>query len=120
MRSMSYHEALPSSAAYADPPSPPGGVLGNATLFASSEFISALSRSLGDEHRPLALPVTGSGPPRTLHGSQTPGRYWTRYVSLAPFGLYASPGWTGHLERSTVEEIVRKLRGPRTRGFVWN
>lgn len=92
----------------------------NITFFATRDFIATLSRTLGDRHRPLAVPVRGSGPPRTLYASQTPGWYGLRYVSLAPFGLYASPGWNGHLERSTVDGILHSLMGLRTRGFVWN
>jgi hypothetical protein len=48
-----------------------------------------------------------------------PAPYGSRYVSLAPFSLYASPGWERELDRGTLQQIVRFLTGPRTRGFVW-
>lgn len=117
---MSYHRSLQESVDCGDPAPVPPSPLGNVTFFATRDFVGALLHSLGEKHRPLAVPVRGSGPPRILHASQTPAPYCSRYVSLAPFGLYASPGWNGHLELSTVEGVVQSLMGPRTRGFVWN
>lgn len=89
------------------------------TFFSSPEFVEAVSRSMGVEYFPLAIPVFGSGPPRTMYASASPAAYRSRYVWLAAFGLYASPGWNGELYRKTIERILQFLRGPRTRGFVW-
>lgn len=45
---------------------------------------------------------------------------FVRHVMLAPYDLYASPGWIGELSFSTVSELVALLQGLGTRGFVWN
>ena len=76
----------------------------NATLFSTKDFIEAWSRSLGSKYSPLAIPVTGSETPRKMYALQTSDRYGSRYVSLGPVGLYASPGWNGQLDRSTLGE----------------
>jgi hypothetical protein len=55
-----------------------------------------------------------------MYAVETPARYWSRYVSLAPYHLPASPGWHGELELSTLKRILQRLTGPRTRGFVWH
>jgi hypothetical protein len=55
-----------------------------------------------------------------MYAIQTPARYGSRYVSLAPYHLHASPGWDVNLERSTVKEILHQLMGLRTRRFVWH
>jgi len=74
---------------------------------------------MGAGYQPLPISVVGSGPRRTMYATASPASYRSRYVSLAPFGLFASPAWEGELERSTLEHILRQLRGPRTRGFAW-
>ena len=70
---------------------------------------TALSRSVS----------LGSGPPRTMYATSAPAPYHSRYVSLAPFSLYASPGWDDALELTTLEGIVGRLRRASTRGLVW-
>jgi len=54
-----------------------------------------------------------------MYATWAPAPYQSSYVSLAPFSLYASPGWDGELERTTLERILRRLRRARTRGFTW-
>jgi lipid II:glycine glycyltransferase (peptidoglycan interpeptide bridge formation enzyme) len=41
-------------------------------------------------------------------------------IALGPAGLYASPGWSGELDSTTLRAIVDRLRSPRTSRFVWN
>lgn len=74
---------------------------------------------MGEKYRPLAIPVIGSGPPRTMYATCAAAPYRSRYVSLAPFSLCASPGWEGELQRITLEHIIRRLRRVTTRAFVW-
>lgn len=74
---------------------------------------------MGRGYEPLAIPVIGSGQPRTMYATALPAPYRSRYVSLAPFGLYASPGWDDELQEGTLASILLQLRKPRTRGFVW-
>ena len=90
------------------------------TPFTSLPFVEALSRAMGEKYRPLAIPVIGSGAPRTMYATSAPAPYHSRYVSLAPFSLCASPGWEDTLERMTLEGIVGQLRRASTRGFVWS
>jgi len=90
------------------------------TFFSTRDFVEAWSRSFGHKCHPLAIPVRGSGPPRTMYAIQTSSAYGQRHISLAPNGLYASPGWDGQLERSTLDGILHSLTGFRTRGFIWN
>lgn len=91
----------------------------NATVFSSREFIAAWSSSFSDQLS-LAITVGGSGPARKMYAIQTNSRYRSRYLQLGPMGLYASPGWTGSLEGSTLKGILGSLMSLRTRGFVWN
>ena len=93
--------------------------MANETLFSSGAFVEAVSRSMGNAYRPVAIPVEGSGNNRKMYGTAAPAPYLSMYISLAPFGLFASPGWENTLERSTVEGILRFLKRPVTRGFVW-
>src|SRR5262245_45591757 len=81
----------------------PASFQANITFFSTFDFVAALLRSLGTKYRLLAIPVQGSGPPRTMYAIQTPHPFRSCYVSLALYGLYASPGWDGPLERSTLE-----------------
>lgn len=90
------------------------------TFFSTRSFVEAVSRTLGVRHHALAIPVQGSGPPRTMYAIQTLGRYGLPFVSLAPFGLYASPGWNGQIEIPTLQGILYRLKRGLTRGFVWN
>jgi len=91
----------------------------NETIFSCRDFAEAWAKSMGDHLRPLAIPVQGSGPPRTMYAIQTPIHYWWRRVALAPCGLYWSPGWDGQLEPETLKAIVAKLQGVRILGFDW-
>lgn len=100
--------------------SPPSCAPETTTFFSTSGFVECVARCLDGCHRPAAIPVTGSGPLRTMYALETMGRFGVRYVSLAPFGLYASPGWDRRLERSTLKRVVNRLMGIRTRGFAWN
>ena len=90
------------------------------TCFSASDFVGALTRSFGEEYRPLAVPIRGSGPPRTMYGIQHPTSYGRRFLLLAPFSLYASPGWQGQLRQSTLDGILGRLTGIRTSSFIWN
>ena len=74
---------------------------------------------MGRGFQPIAIRVIGSGQPRTMYATALPAPYHSRYVSLAPFGLYASPGWDDELQERTLASILQELRGTRTRGFVW-
>src|SRR5262249_8310916 len=77
--------------------------LKNATFFSTAEFVHAVCNSVGSDFRPLGVPVAESGPPRRMYGIQSPARYWSRFVFLAPYHLHASPGWNGSLDRVTLE-----------------
>lgn len=46
-------------------------------------------------------------------------RLGLRSFLLAPLGLYASPGWEGRLEPTTIADTVRRLKGPRVKKFSW-
>jgi hypothetical protein len=91
----------------------------NETFFSTFEWVEAWSRSFVKD-RLLAIPVRGSGPPRTMYGIQKGDRFGLYSISLAPAGRYASPGWVGELECSTLQGILDRLKGFRTRQFVWN
>lgn len=92
----------------------------NETFFSTVDFVEAWSRAFGNSYRPLAIPIIGSGSSRTMYAVQTLDNRGRRFVLLAPFGLYASPGWDGQLEQSTIKGILKRLTGIRTTGFVWN
>ena len=88
-----------------------------ANLFSQREFVETCARSL--ETRALAIPVVGSGPPRTIYALEAAEPLGLRSLSLAPCGLYASPGWTGRLDAATLEGIVERMKGFRIRKFGW-
>jgi hypothetical protein len=91
----------------------------NETFFSTLDFTSVWSKYLGDNQSPLAIPVTGSGPARTMYGIQAPRANGGIHVKMGPVGLYGSPGWEGQLEQETVNGIIRTLRKFQTRGFYW-
>lgn len=90
------------------------------SFFSSGEFVEAWCRNVEGQYRPFVLTVRGSGPPRLMFGTSTLDRYGLQSISLGPCGFYASPGWDSDLEKRTLERIVRRLRRPNIRNFVWN
>lgn len=90
------------------------------TFFSTLDFAQAWSISLGGDYRTIALPVRGSGPPRTMYGIEFAGSYGRRSILLGPYGVYASPGWGRLLEQSTLKNLVASLTTVRTESFVWN
>ena len=55
-----------------------------------------------------------------MYAVRNPGSYGRQFLSLAPYGLYASPGWQSQLRQSTLEGILGRLTGIKTISFVWN
>lgn len=97
-----------------------GRALMNETFFSTKDFVMAWCRSMGNKDRPLAIPVRGSGPPRTVYTIQTAQRYWRNTISSGHSDDFClSPGWDGQLERHTLEGILKFLMRPRTSGFLW-
>ena len=94
--------------------------IGNTTFFSTREFAEAWSRSFPGEYEPLAIPVAGSGPPRTIYSLCAPARFGSRTVPLTRYDFFLSPGWRDVLEEGTVKNVVDRLAGLRTRSFVWN
>jgi hypothetical protein len=90
------------------------------TCFSTCDFAEAWARSFDGEYQTFAIPVRESGPPRTMYAVQNHGSYGRQFLSLAPYGLYASPGWQGQLQQSTLEGILGCLTGIQTISFVWN
>jgi hypothetical protein len=74
---------------------------------------------MGNAHRTIAIPVEGSGIARTMYGTAEPAAYFSSYVSLGPFGLFASPGWDSTLQITTLQNILHFLTRPVVRGFAW-
>lgn len=91
-----------------------------ATASCSLRFVGAVCAALGGRHRPLPIRVAGSGPARTMYAVSGPAPFLTRYLELAPFSLPAGPGWEGPLHRETIAGVLRRLQGPRSRGFTWH
>lgn len=89
----------------------------NETLFSTRDFVEAWSRSSGYRFRPIAIPVSGSGPPRVMYGVETSDRYGLRSISLGPSGLYASPGWEGQIRTIHVERNNRSIERNAYKGF---
>jgi Acetyltransferase (GNAT) domain len=89
------------------------------TFFSSSDFVHAWCLSSAGEHRPLAISIRGSGPPRTMYAIQAPQRYGSRVVPAVRPDFYLSPGWNGKLRISTLGHILRALMSFRTRSFGW-
>jgi hypothetical protein len=89
------------------------------TLFCTPEFVEPYARALGGRARSVTVTVRGSGPPRTMCVLQTRGRYGTRYMEMAPRGLFASPGWEDTLDTATVRSILNQVLGLRTRSMEW-
>lgn len=90
------------------------------SFFSSREFISAVASVSGAGYRALPLPVDGSGPARTMYALAARRRLQTRSLQLAPYGLWASPGWDAALEDATVSRLLDVLQGLRTRDFRWH
>jgi lipid II:glycine glycyltransferase (peptidoglycan interpeptide bridge formation enzyme) len=55
-----------------------------------------------------------------MYAVETPVAFGLRNIELAPWGFYASPGWAGRLEQSTLKRIMNQLTGLRTRHLFWN
>jgi hypothetical protein len=94
--------------------------LTNETFFSTIDFVAAWTKSSGGRHTPLAIPIVGSGPPRTMYTVQVSDRYWSRVIPIIGVDFCLSPGWRGQLERSTLEGILRGLMRLRTRRFAWH
>lgn len=107
----------------------------NNTTFATTlEFAEAWSKSFvnyqpsdiptkykfADNYQPLAISVMGSGAPRIMYAIQSFDKFGRRTISLAPSGLYASPGWENELEQSTLQKILGQLTGIITNKLTWN
>lgn len=88
-------------------------------LFSTRALVEICARTAGPRHRVREIPVEGSGPPRSLCALEVEDRLRLRSFLLAPLGLYASPGWEGPLETRTIADVVRRLKGARTRKFSW-
>jgi hypothetical protein len=54
-----------------------------------------------------------------MYGIAAPSPYFSTYLHLGPFGLFASPGWDSSIEVGTLRRILRFLTRPRVRGFTW-
>ncbi|MGD0744377.1 MAG: GNAT family N-acetyltransferase [Verrucomicrobiota bacterium] len=92
----------------------------NETHFSQFCFIQAVANSSENKMHILKIPVTGSGPDRYMYGIAERDRFGRRYVLLAPFGLYASPGWNKTLATETVRKIVKTITGYPVARFNWN
>ncbi len=89
------------------------------TIFSTAEFVNSWCRAFGD-CEPFAVRVQGSGPSRTMHVVKAPLRYASWKLSGPRANdLWTSPGWTGELNRSTVEDILQQMKGMRTRSLQW-
>ena len=99
------------------PSSPAVGIAD--TLSCRPDFVEACAGALGEGRSVHTIPIEGSGPPRTMAAIATREPVGFVSYSLGPCGLAASPGWIAPLERSTVDRIVRRLRGPQVRKFGW-
>lgn len=95
------------------------GLGSDANLFCQREFVELCARTLGRRLGVLAIPVVGSGPPRTIYALETAEPLGLRSFSMAPCGLYASPGWVGRLDAGTLGGIVETMKGFRVRKFGW-
>jgi hypothetical protein len=91
----------------------------NETFFSRFDFVQAVANCSENRKRVLQIPVFGSGPDRYMYGIEELDRYGRRHLSIAPFGLYASPRWEGDLEAGTLRGIVKRLTGLRTLSFNW-
>jgi len=92
----------------------------NETFFCTKEFVTEYAQVLGSGVHAHAVTVDGSGPRRAMYALRWPTRYCTYELKMAPHCLYASPGWEGSLERSTVEGILRRVTGARNRSLEWH
>jgi hypothetical protein len=90
-----------------------------ANLFSQREFVEICARTLGRRFGVLAIPVVGSGPPRTIYALEAAEPLGLRSFSLAPCGLYARPGWVGRLDAGTLGGIVERMKGFRVRKLGW-
>ena len=88
------------------------------SFFSSATFAHAVVAGLRATHQ--VYNVDAPEPEGRLYGVAARGRFGTRTVMLAPFGLPASPGWIGDLKRHTVEYLVACLKRPWTAAFIWN
>ena len=92
-------------------------VVGSA--FSTLEFVEVCAKAFGDRYRAAEVSVTGSGPDRAFYALQCPEPMGLRSFALAPCSLYASPGWEGTLQLSTLRGILDQLVGSRIRKFNW-
>src|SRR5712692_5444429 len=106
-------EGVPTNSA--KPPS--GRVVGNA--FSKREFVEICAKGFGDRYRAAEISVIGSGPDRAFYALECPEPMGLRSFALAPCSLYASPGWEGTLQLSTLRGIFDQLVGSRIRKFNW-
>jgi hypothetical protein len=96
-----------------------GGVVENNTFFSTAEFATTWTSVFVGRGSPLRIPVGGSGPARAMYGSQVTGRFGLRTITLSPGDFFASPGWDGALEPATLDGIVARIAGGRTRYISW-
>jgi hypothetical protein len=94
--------------------------LDSQSYFSTLEFVTAVASVSGAGCSAHSVPVRSSGPARTMYALASRRRFGTRSLALAPYGLWASPGWSAGLEDATVVELLSRIQGPRTRDFTWN
>ena len=74
-----------------------------------------------DHCKPVAVPVSGSGPSRAMYFIKTRGPYGlTNLSSGSSIDFCLSPGWNGNLDESTISLILDHLKWGRTRSLSWN
>jgi hypothetical protein len=90
------------------------------SYFSTFEFVTAVVSVSGAACSAHSVPVRSSGPARTMYGLASRRSFGSRSIMLAPYGLWASPGWSTGLEDATIVELLSHLQGLRTRDFTWN
>jgi ubiquinone/menaquinone biosynthesis C-methylase UbiE len=89
------------------------------TIFSTREFVESWCRAFSD-CEPVSVQVVGSGPSRTMYVVKTLLKYASYTISAGRSDdLWTSPGWTGTLDRSTVQTIIDQLSGVRMRSLHW-
>jgi len=92
----------------------------NETFFSSSSFINAISRATAGGYNARSVTIGYSGTRRLMWAAQSFQPYPLRRIWLAPYGLPASPGWDGRLDKAVLKSIVSQLTGLLTASIVWN
>jgi SAM-dependent methyltransferase len=88
------------------------------SVFSGQDFVASWCRAFNN--KPLEVEVHRSGPTRKMYWVKIAWGYGLHHITHPkPEDLWASPGWTGPLNQSTVKDVLDQLKSAQTLSIHW-